>query len=174
MLGMKTHALQRFDDHDESIIANKYSNGQSSTILSKEYGVDRGTILKIVRKHGVSVRPAGYGHDYGPNHPYWRGGKHLNKSGYVVAWVHPDDPMAVMSRRGTGTQRSSLTVLEHRLVMARYLKRPLSTTETVHHINGIKTDNRIENLQLRQSSHGQGSRHQCRKCGSFDIDSVPL
>lgn len=47
---------------------------------------------------------------------------------------------------------------EHRIVMEQILGRPLRKFENVHHLNGVKTDNRPDNLELWVSRQPKGQR----------------
>jgi hypothetical protein len=73
----------------------------------------------------------------GESNSNWRGGRTRHKRGYILLWA-PDHP-----RTGNGSY-----VFEHVLVMEKMLGRYLLPGENVHHRNGVKDDNRPENLEL--------------------------
>jgi transposase len=133
--------------------------GMGQTAISLALGRSQSFISRLMRKH--SIRPLSE-EMKGRNHPSWTGGRWIDASGYVRVWLDPSDPLASMCH-------GDAYVLEHRLVMARRLGRPLTRKETVHHINGNRTDNRIENLQLRRGKHGKHAVLKCACCGSYDI-----
>jgi hypothetical protein len=84
----------------------------------------------------------------GLNSPSWEGGRREASGNYIQIWV---------GKNYQGSKKKNGFILEHRYVMEQYLGRPLYKHETVHHKNGIKTDNRIENLELRSGNHGVGA-----------------
>jgi hypothetical protein len=58
----------------------------------------------------------------------------------------------------TSNRKDRLERLEHRHVMSEMLGRPLLKSENVHHINGVRHDNRPENLELWTKSQPPGQR----------------
>jgi hypothetical protein len=87
------------------------------------------------------VSVAKMGKQCGKNNPNYKGGRCIVGGGYIR-----------ISSPGGGYRSR----VEHRLVMEQFLGRKLLRTEIVHHINGIKTDNRIENLMIMSNvEHAQ-------------------
>jgi hypothetical protein len=81
---------------------------------------------------------------------FWKGGRIEHPNGYILIRVTPDHPFYSMAD-------SHNLIPEHRLKMAEHIGRVLEFDEIVHHKNGRKDDNRIENLELlKKNLHHTG------------------
>lgn len=80
---------------------------------------------------------------------------HRKNPGEWGVWGVKNDGYIVRQKTVCGQKFSQL---QHRYVMECHLGRELYKDETVHHINGIRDDNRLENLELWVSNHPAGQR----------------
>jgi len=154
----------------KSTLKSKYVQANKSVLqVAKELGVNHKTVRRYLKKYGFEIKPlsqimtgrklspahrdkvvktlSSYGDQSGSKNPSWKGGRIISSEGYV--WIktinHP-----YKNKQGY--------VSEHRLVMEEKIGRYLEKDEVVHHINGIKNDNTIENLVIM--SHQQhGTEH---------------
>ena len=122
-----------------------YESGLTQSECAEALGVTQKVVWRAMKNNGIKARIAAKRHQEGHANSYWKGGHTKHSGGYMCERV-PNHPRA--SAYGN-------YVFSHILVMERYLGRYLqwfgaddSRTEVVHHINGVKTDNRIENLML--------------------------
>ena len=83
----------------------------------------------------------------------FKGGR-INHQGYVRLW---------MPTYKWGTTAKGY-VLEHRYLMEQHLGRQLDRWEHVHHINGVRSDNRLENLAVVMNNKHHGAVT-CPNCG---------
>lgn len=155
--------IRKFSESDTDEMKRLIKDGWTQTAIAAKFGSTVISVNRALRAVGVVSKNKASGE----NHGSWKGGITLTQHGYLQVLVPSDHPFASM-RTVTGY------ILQHRLVMAEKMGRPLGRYETVHHINGIVTDNRIENLQLRQGLHGKGVVMKCACCGSTNIISTKI
>ena len=121
--------------------------------------------IRSAQEKCPSVRPWQSENQRGDKNPSWKGGKVKGGNGYIYVLLAENDPLFCMANK-------TKYVMEHRLNMARHLGRPLEKWEQVHHLNGIRTDNKIENLELWKLSQPAGVRqadYHCPGCRCHEI-----
>ena len=114
--------------------------------LGKKYNVNEKTIRRNLKEYNLkkvkSIRVGKYKHlnRFGNKAPDWKGGR-FKGFGYIFVY-QPTHPYH--NKKGY--------VKRSRLIMEQHLGRYLKPNEVIHHINGIKDDDKIENLELFQDN----------------------
>jgi hypothetical protein len=162
-LSLRPNPVPVATDVEIATVCELHADGVPASKIAIRLDRSANFVLRIIREQGLPR----HARARGPEHGMWKGGRWLDDAGYVHV-LAGDDAVGIAMRG----QRNH--VLEHRLVMARHLGRPLTNRETVHHIDGDPKNNVIENLQLRQGRHGKGACLRCRTCGSTDLEPVSI
>ena len=88
--------------------------------------------------------------------------RHKDTFGYIKVKIYSENPYFIMVPKDN-------YILEHRLIMAQHLKRPLSKKEIVHHNNCKNDDNRIENLRLFKGNGDHQRLHSKLKREAYQL-----
>lgn len=139
---------------DYNLILSSYGDGIGLKKIAKKCGCDHRRIKRILLGNGIQIRSQPVacrlayekGHVINPtldNHPSWRGGKITTLQGYTR--------LKIPSHRRANHHGY---VLEHIVIWENFYNKNVTRDFSIHHLNGIKNDNRIENLcLLKKNEH---------------------
>lgn len=153
---MPTGIFVRTEDHKNNISkalkGRKLSSNHLINLRGRKHTAESKEKLREIARNRVFTKDTrlkmSESHK-GSNHPNWKGGRKKNVDGYVFVKNY-NHPFCNVDKY----------IFEHRLVMEKHLGRYLTPEEVVHHINGIKDDNRIENLMLFANGSGHRKFHE--------------
>ena len=132
----KFHKTRCYDNYD--LVVRLAQEGVSYSEIARRVGTNHSRVKDFLDRYNIE-HP---GHiQTGANNPNWRGGRVVDKDGYVLIHfrTHPS-----IDRHGY--------VREHRLVMEKKIGRYLTAEEVVHHIDGNYQNNEPDNLEMFSSN----------------------
>jgi len=125
------------------IVKDKDGSHKHIWLTCSDCGKEFWVTWRYFRKKGYEVKcPSCRNRQSSQLRSRYRGGRTKTREGYILVKLRPDDFFRPMAEKKSGY------CMEHRLIMARHLNRCLLPWEIVHHRNGVRDDNRLDNLKL--------------------------
>lgn len=122
---------------NKELVMKMNAEGRSLAEIARTVGTTGHRVHDFLRRNGVTRQfPTSF---RGEDCHKWKGGRFVDHEGYVWVYCGPHP---------YGKKPDMRHIKEHRLVMEKHLGRYLKPNEVVHHKNGIRDDNRLENLEL--------------------------
>lgn len=135
-------------------VVEMYERGMTQSEIADVLGTTQKVIWKRMKENGYEARVAAKRDQRGEKNDSWKGGRTKDSRGYVLVKVqgHPR------------AKTAGDYVFEHIIVAESHIGRYLGPSEIIHHINGVKDDNRPENLYITNPSehssvHNNGWAH---------------
>ncbi len=132
-------------DDNVDVLQELYHEGNTIAELAALMDCSIASVNRCLKRHGIKRRERSFPGSPGKKSGMWKGGRYQVKRGY---WVIHKDLLSPKEQRLFVNMFNRNRVLEHRLVMARHLGRPLTVDEVVHHIDYNNERNDISNLRL--------------------------
>ena len=140
------------------------SNSYKKTLCSKECRskfMSQGQRIRMINNNPMKMaevvdrqKISRLGKNSGEKHHMWKGGTEITVDGYRVIYA-PKHPMAHKGK-----------YQEHRIIMEKHIGRYLTRNEIVHHKDGNKLNNKIENLEIMtRAEHCLTHKPSARKLG---------
>jgi len=125
---------------DDETLKRLHDEGMTTSQIANKLGYKgTGNVSLRLTKLGVALDRTRHGEEHGS----WKGGRYVNNKGYALIW-DPTHPRANIRHY----------VLEHIAVWEEYHGHKLPDGYVIHHLNGIKTDNRPVNLvAMKRGAH---------------------
>ena len=117
----------------EQFIKLYESDSHTLDELRQMFRTGAATLVRLLKDNGAKLKGKGYNHGKA-------GSGTINQAGYRMLKI------------------GGKLIFEHRYIMEQHLGRKLLPCENVHHINGNRLDNRLENLELWSTSQPSGQR----------------
>jgi len=138
----RQNSIRQFSDPKQRELASKIAIERLKNPIEREKMSKRMIGQRMGEKNPMFNRTREKSSNY-------KGGRLKDNAGYIIILI--DRPYI--------NNRKRRYVYEHRLIAEQYLNRALSKIEVVHHINGIKDDNRPENLYVFETTNKHSEYH---------------